>query len=36
LLGLIMSEVGISTFDMSHKINHLSFGRESDIDYVKT
>lgn len=35
LLGLIMTESGISNLDVSHKINHLSFGKHSDLDYVK-
>jgi len=35
LLGLIMAETGISIFDVSHKINHLSFGNSIDIEYVK-
>ena len=34
VLGIIMSETGLSSFDLSHTINRLSFGKLDDLEYI--
>jgi len=35
MLGEIYAQNGISTLDLSHKINHISFGTDEDIKEIK-
>ena len=35
MLNQVFSSVGISTIDLSHKINHISFGTEGDIVQIR-
>ncbi len=36
VLEKILPFVGLSTLDLSHKINHLSFGDQSDLGKIRT
>ena len=35
ILNSIFTTVGISTIDLSHQINHISFGEEKDLTQIR-
>lgn len=35
ILGRLFTETGVNNLDLTHKINHLSFGDEGDISAIK-
>jgi len=35
MLGTVLKEAGLTTLDLSHVINHLSFGKSDDIGKIK-